>query len=83
MQEYVKPALEKKDYSEVMVEAYKIMGVCAINYYNLFQNYMTLFYKHIESNITKTNEFKCFDIITITTIFDTFLMNVQSNDENK
>ena len=75
------PTLQKKEFPELMLEGYKAMGICAINYYSVFQNYMKLFYDHISGK--KSDEFKGFDMVTITTVFDNFLMNVQSNDELK
>lgn len=73
------PTLQKKEFPELMLEGYKAMGLCAINYNSVFQNYMKLFYDHISGK--KTEDFKGFDVITIMTIFDNFLMNVQSSDE--
>jgi hypothetical protein len=70
--DFIFPALQKKEYPEVMRIGYTSMGVLAINYFNDYKKFLKLFFEHIDKSETNFYEF---DRVALTVIFDSMLQN--------
>ena len=71
--DFIFPALQKKEYPEVMRMGYTSMGVLAINHFSDYKNFLKLFFEHIEK--PEIGTFHEFDRIALTVIFDSILQN--------
>ena len=71
--DFIFPALQKREYPEVMRMGYTSMGILAINYFSDYRQFLKLFFEHLEK--PETGTFHEFDRIALTVIFDSILQN--------
>lgn len=79
--EIILPAVQRKEFPEVMSISYNAMGLLAINHFKSYKNYLKLFFDNLKPK-TDTTEFREFNMISLFIIFDSLLLNNFVIDEN-
>jgi hypothetical protein len=81
LQDIILPAVQRKEFPEVMTISYNVMGLLAINHFKSYKNFLKLFYNNIQPK-NHNEEFREFNMISLFIIFDSLLMNNFVTDES-
>jgi hypothetical protein len=72
VQRIILPTVQRKDFPDVMRLSYNAMGLLAITHFNLYRNFLKLFFDQVEK---QSPEFREFDMTSLCIIFDSILQN--------
>ena len=80
LQEIILPAVQRKEFPDVMTISYNLMGLLAINHFKSFKSFLKLFFSNLQIK-NNQEEFREFSVISLFIIFDSLLMNNFATDE--
>jgi hypothetical protein len=81
VQEIILPAVQRKEFPDLMSDSYKAMGLLAINHFKAYKNFLKLFFANLQQK-SDNGEFTEFNMVSLFIIFDSLLLNNFVTEEN-
>ena len=80
--EIILPAVQRKEFPDLMSISYKAMGLLAINHFKSYKNFLKLFFGNLHQQKGDIGEFTEFNMVSLFIIFDSLLLNNFVTEEN-
>jgi len=82
VQDIILPAVQRKEFPDLMSRSYNAMGLLAINHFKCYKSFLKLFFCNINQQKNDNNEFNEFHMVSLFIIFDSLLLNNFVTEEN-